>query len=306
MGFPSNNHQETVSVILTVFNGAQFLQETLNCLWKNREFLHQIIVLDDASRDDSPDIIAKNHSLFDMVVYHTNNVGVAKTRQEGVRLATGTWIHILDQDDLFPPGFYQHARDLFPSYDLILSEMVIRNSLENRVYKVIDLDTRDFTVESFLLDGSPAPTQSQILGRRELFVQHRFLSYPGSDDSDFLLRTFEKKPKVGVFKGYPVQWRWHRKNSSYDTATNPGIMFQLLDHFGRDFPQYLPLLRKAKGNCLKYAATLRKKVGRPWLKMALRAARFYPKGMFSRAGFYLLIPETVKVFLRKLLGKRPE
>lgn len=295
---------ETVSVILTVFNGQKFLQETLDCLRKNRESIHQIIVIDDASRDNSKQIILENRRLFDLILFHPQNLGVAKSRQEGVHLATGDWIHIVDQDDLFPPDFHRRAAELFPCADLILSEMEILNSVENRIYQVIDLKQRKISVEHFLTEGSPAPTQSQILGRRALFLQHRFLPFPGSDDADFLLRTLEKKPRTGILTGVPVHWRWHQTNSSYSTLTNPSIIIRLLENFVNDFPQYRPLLPRAKSICLRYAATLRKKIGKPWMKLIIHAARLSPGVMFSKAGLYLLLPEKLKMFLRKSFGKR--
>jgi len=295
---------ESISVILTVFNGQKFLQETIVCLSKNREFIHQIIVIDDASRDNSKQIILENRRLFDLVVFHSQNLGVAKSRQEGVHLATGDWIHIVDQDDLFPPDFHRKASGLFPFSDLILSEMNILNSVENRIYQVINLKKRKISVEHFLTEGSPAPTQSQIIGRRTLFLQHHFLPFPGSDDADFLLRTLEKKPRIGILTGVPVHWRWHQTNSSYTTLTNPNIIIRLLENFVNDFPQYRSLLPQAKSICLRYAATLRKKIGKPWIKMIIHSARLSPGVMFSKAGLYLLLPEILKMFLRKCFGKR--
>jgi len=299
--FPQN---ESLSVVLTVFNGQQFLQETLDCLRKNREFIHQIIVIDDASCDNSRQIILKNKPLFDLVIFHPYNLGVSKSRQEGVHQTTGDWIHIVDQDDLFPPDFHRRAAHLFPFSDLILSEMEILNSLENRIYQVINLRERKISVEHFLTEGSPAPTQSQIIGRRSLFLQHNFLPFPGNDDTDFLLRTLEKRTRTTILTGAPVYWRWHKTNNSYSTVTDPSIIFQLLKKFVNDFPRYRPFLNQAKSLSLRYAATLRKKIGKPWLKMIIHSARLSPGVMFSKAGLYLLLPEKLKMFLRKYLGKK--
>ncbi|RLD21647.1 MAG: hypothetical protein DRI69_03490 [Bacteroidetes bacterium] len=90
-----------VSVILPVYNGQQYLQETLDSIRTQSYSNLELIVINDGSTDGSLGIVkaAQPDVLLDIA-----NGGVAKARNIGLQQASGEFICFIDQDDLWEPG----------------------------------------------------------------------------------------------------------------------------------------------------------------------------------------------------------
>jgi glycosyltransferase involved in cell wall biosynthesis len=58
----------------------------------------EVVVIDDASSDDTEEVV---RAFGPRVIYHRNEtaVGQAKAENIGIRLASGSWIKPLDDDD---------------------------------------------------------------------------------------------------------------------------------------------------------------------------------------------------------------
>ncbi len=63
----------------------------------------EVIVVDDGSRDDTPDRVSGLGDSRVRLVRHESSLGVAAARNAGIAEARGTWIALLDDDDLWAP-----------------------------------------------------------------------------------------------------------------------------------------------------------------------------------------------------------
>lgn len=92
-----------VSVIIPAYNHAAFLGQTiesvLNQTWQDFE----IIVVDDGSRDETPQVAGQFGSAINYI--RQDNRGMAATRNTGIRCSTGDVISFLDDDDLWLPDY---------------------------------------------------------------------------------------------------------------------------------------------------------------------------------------------------------
>lgn len=94
----------SLSVIVPLYNGARYIEQTLTSialqtLVATGEVDLEVIVVDDGSTDDGPQLAAE-HPLRPLVV-HQSNHGVAAARNRGASMARGEWLAFLDQDDLW-------------------------------------------------------------------------------------------------------------------------------------------------------------------------------------------------------------
>ena len=91
-----------VSIVVPVYNGARFLRESLDSILRQTYSRTEVIVLDDASKDETPSIIA---SYGDRVraVRHEQNRGGFGNMNAGVALARGDFVAIYHADDLYEP-----------------------------------------------------------------------------------------------------------------------------------------------------------------------------------------------------------
>lgn len=102
------------SVMIPAYNPrADFLEETLRCVLAQDPGPQQmqIAVVDDCSPSGEVEEIVRSVAGDRVEVWRTpQNLGLAGCWNTCIRQARGQWIHILHQDDLVYPGFYQALR----------------------------------------------------------------------------------------------------------------------------------------------------------------------------------------------------
>ena len=96
-----------ISVIVPVYNGEKYLRACLDSILASDYEDLQIIVVDDGSKDTSPEICddyaEKDHRVQ---VIHQANGGLVAARNAGLRVAKGQYISFVDADDMIAPCFY--------------------------------------------------------------------------------------------------------------------------------------------------------------------------------------------------------
>ena len=91
-----------VSIVVPVYNGARFLRESLDSILRQTYPRTEVIVLDDASKDETPSIVT---SYGDRIrsVRHEPNRGGFGNMNAGIALATGDMVAIYHADDVYEP-----------------------------------------------------------------------------------------------------------------------------------------------------------------------------------------------------------
>jgi glycosyltransferase involved in cell wall biosynthesis len=95
----------TVSVVIPTYNASPFIREALASVFAQTRLPDEVIVVDDCSPDDTVAVveqIAANAPIPVRVIrLSKNSGGPAAPIEYGVRHATGDFIAVLDQDDIF-------------------------------------------------------------------------------------------------------------------------------------------------------------------------------------------------------------
>jgi glycosyltransferase involved in cell wall biosynthesis len=93
----AHNHP-LVSVILPVYNGEPYLQESIQSILKQDYPNFEFIIINDGSSDASWDIIQQIQD-YRVRVFTQENCGLPATLNRGIHLAKGEFIARIDQDD---------------------------------------------------------------------------------------------------------------------------------------------------------------------------------------------------------------
>jgi teichuronic acid biosynthesis glycosyltransferase TuaG len=93
---------ETVSVIIPVFNDEAFLRQAIDSVLAQTYRDLELIVVDDASTDGTPRIV-EGYGEAVRFCRLEKNEGVAVARNTGLSLATGRYVAFLDSDDCWLP-----------------------------------------------------------------------------------------------------------------------------------------------------------------------------------------------------------
>ena len=102
-----------VSVVIATYNRANYIQETVESIFRQSFRDYELIVVDDGSTDDTGKILEPYHARL-QYIYQANS-GPSRARNVGVRHARAPWIAFQDSDDLSEPDhlatLYAHANE---------------------------------------------------------------------------------------------------------------------------------------------------------------------------------------------------
>ena len=91
-----------VSVVVPAYNGARFLRASLDSILAQTHPAHEVLVMDDASTDDTPEIAAS----YGTAVTHVRqsvNKGIYANVNDGIRMARGDLVATYHADDVYEP-----------------------------------------------------------------------------------------------------------------------------------------------------------------------------------------------------------
>lgn len=96
--------EELVSIIMPNYNGAKYLQETINSVLAQTYTNWELLFVDDCSTDNSLEIVQAFQDERIKILKNEKNSGAAASRNYALREAQGKWIAFLDSDDLWTPN----------------------------------------------------------------------------------------------------------------------------------------------------------------------------------------------------------
>lgn len=103
------------SVIIPVYNKANYIEETLKSVLEQRFTDYEIIIIDDGSTDSSLEII-NQFSDNRICIYTQDNKGVAAARNFGIEKSKGKLIAFLDADDYWFPNHLEEIVKLYHDF----------------------------------------------------------------------------------------------------------------------------------------------------------------------------------------------
>jgi glycosyltransferase involved in cell wall biosynthesis len=118
--------KDLISIVCTCYNHAEFTKETIESIW-NQDYKNiEIIVVDDGSKDSSPQILTElaKQSPFPMEVILQENTGnLGLNRNRVFKRARGEFVVFFDGDDKFVPNILSKLVDKInkENADLLIS-----------------------------------------------------------------------------------------------------------------------------------------------------------------------------------------
>ena len=116
-----------VSIIVPVYNAAPYLKVSVESLLSQDDKNLEFIFIDDASTDNSVNILKSFTDPRIKIITFKNNQGVAAARNIGLSIAKGTYIGFLDPDDYVSKNYFGH---LYKVGRLNDADMVVTTSIK--------------------------------------------------------------------------------------------------------------------------------------------------------------------------------
>jgi glycosyltransferase involved in cell wall biosynthesis len=92
-----------VSVVVPTRNRSALLAMTLRSVLRQQDIDFEVIVVDEASTDDTRAVVAALDDTRVRVIRHEMPLGVSSARNRGAAEAVGDWLAFVDDDDLWAP-----------------------------------------------------------------------------------------------------------------------------------------------------------------------------------------------------------
>ena len=105
----ARKYKYKLSVVVLVYNGEKYLKTCLNSLVNQTLDNIEIILVDDASTDDSLSICKKYEQNFEniKIIRKKINKGLGDSGNLGIKIAQGEYVTLVDNDDIIPSYAYE-------------------------------------------------------------------------------------------------------------------------------------------------------------------------------------------------------
>lgn len=227
-------NQPFVSFIITSYNQAEYLQETLNSIVNQKGDLnYEMIIIDDCSKDGSPDLIKK---WIDTVksenchlILNENNLGLCKTLNKAISLSSGEWIKYIACDDILESNYLIEIKEYLNGKNddvaFICTDMSHMDS-QGRVYRNSNWEYGHVEIDEYSVNEFNKLLIAQYLNTPTVIYKKSLWEKIGGydenlifEDWDFYLRA-KKIAKFGVLKKSLVRYRLHESNMHMNFRTN--------------------------------------------------------------------------------------
>lgn len=261
-----------LTVLMPVYNAAKHLREAtesiLNQSFSNFEFL----IIDDASTDDSVDIIRSYNDPRIRLVINEQNLGISATLNKGIEMSCTELIARMDSDDISYADRLQKQLYYFQNYPdtVLLSTSVRMIAADDSPIEDIQV-THNYNC--YNLNFICAQFHPTIMYKRSVILSYGGYTVRYSEDFDLWWRLMAGNNRIGHIDEILVDYRRSEKSLStvvrkkeYNETSHELLLRNVRYYAGQDYQltyyeaeclqhQYEPLLqRKSVGEivtCLK-------------------------------------------------------
>lgn len=202
-----------VSIIIPVYNCEKYISRCIDSILNQTYKNIEIIAINDGSKDNTKEILNNYAKKYPNIIKHIEqeNKGIAKTRNYGIKIATGDYITFIDNDDYLD-------RDYIEKYV---------NATENSKFDVViggyrRPDENGKIVQIIQLKGCEEWTKMRILTpwakifKREYILKNNieFLDTNIGEDLYFNIQALLITDKLKVLDYVGYNWFYNKKSVS--------------------------------------------------------------------------------------------
>lgn len=149
-----------ISVVVPVYNVEKYLKRCVDSILKQTYKDLDIILVDDGSSDNSGKICDKYKEKYNNIqVIHQKNQGLSMARNNGIKMAKGSYITFVDSDDWLKENMVELLFNAIKEHKADIASVGLCDVYDtgqikkNTKYKGIQILTKEEALESFLFNG---------------------------------------------------------------------------------------------------------------------------------------------------------
>lgn len=242
-----------VSVIIPVYNGEKFIKGAIESVLYQTYKNIEIIIINDASTDNTENIIFKNFSnlIGKKIKYFKNirNLERVQSRNKGIENSDGEYIFFLDYDDLWEKDYIQNQVKYLKDFDIVYS--FPRSFIDNKDRLIRKSKKKIESLEKLIFSGLIGyPSATGI--KRSKYIKYKE-KYLFREDWEFFIRAYLKELKIKITDNDKVFMREHENRTSKEKHFYYATLKIYEDYINKIPERYLPYFMFHIGEiCLRF------------------------------------------------------
>lgn len=222
-----------VSIIMPAYNSEKHIRESIESVLSQSMEDWELLVIDDASQDETADIVQRYALLDKRISLFKNdrNIGTAKSRNIGLDNAKAKWVAFLDSDDIWYSNKLERQLEIAEKEgaELVCSSYCIlyENTGKRVNYRIPSKISYEKLLCENIIGCSTVLLKSQLLKKR------RFLSDIYHEDYAMWLALLKSGCNAIGCDEVLVEWRSSESGKSFDkrrAALNRWIIYRSIEH----------------------------------------------------------------------------
>lgn len=221
-----------VTIIVPVYNAKKYIKRCIESILKQTYENFELLLINDGSKDNSikilNDYLKKDKRIK---VIDKENEGVAKTRNLGIKKATGKYIMFIDNDDYIDPDYVETYIKIAidNNSDVVMGGYKRPNSQGNIIKEVI---LKDGKLKKEMIYKICAPWAKIYNKKYILDNEIEFLDSNLGEDNYFNLQALIISDKITTTKYNGYNWFYNDESVSNTTqkAFEKSDIFKLLNN----------------------------------------------------------------------------
>jgi len=296
--------------VIPVFNKEKYIKETILSVFNQTYDNYEIIIINDASTDNSLKIIEEVISDKAVIINNKNNLGLSASRNIGFEASSDKFVAFLDGDDVWDKNFLKEINELIINFpkESIFGTYYKENYNGKILYPKINIKEKllgtKFVVKNFFEANLRRLiiTQSCLVFKKNIFdtvgLYNPEITF--AEDIDFYIRCFQNFNLAYSYQTYHMQRKMVHKSISNSKTDN--LNYPLLDKYlgvsdelNRfiNFYNYCFCRRKKNEGSKKSMIYYRNKIRFRWIGFLKTIVLFLPEFLYT----------TLLKFKRYLLKK---
>ena len=215
------NIKPKISLIMSVYNGEDYLAETIESVLSQTFTEWEFIIINDCSTDNTANILAEYESKDSRIKIHTNetNLRLPSSLNKALSFAEGKYIAGMDADDICLPLRLQKQYDFMetnPDIDLSSCRFL---TLKNGIYSSGGCGGKEDSesIKALLLVTNPI-LHPGIIAKSEVIKELGYdKNFTCTEDMELWTRFFLNGKRVEILSEYLMIYRLHDKQITETT-----------------------------------------------------------------------------------------
>ena len=204
-----------ITVFIALYNAEKYIEKTLNSLLCQTFNNFEILIINDASTDNSVEIVKQFKDNKIRLLHNESNKGICYTRQRGVEEAKGKYIAIIDSDDIAMPSRLENQFDFLennPEIVLCGTDAQFIDEHDKEINHIHYINHQPELIKIRLLFANQF-INSSVLIKKKAILNVGGYKKSIAEDYDLFVRIAEKYKTTNLNKKL-VSYRMHNVSDS--------------------------------------------------------------------------------------------